>query len=390
MNDQPEAVRDIITYSLRAGERTSDRYYQVISKLCDEVLDQAWRLTAEVLLPFQEWQKDPVRTNNEAILELLSLGVYWRVYIHTAVTSRKPVRRTMTWLVSLRKRSEFLKPGVDVLRGWMGLWLAPSQKSPTQPIPITQKNLVTLLDWLQASGDFSEEVKRLLGWRKFLATLSPHEFAVTIQKAIDLAGWFESHSREILGPYTRNVETFLSQVHPGYRWREDFIFTGRQPLEYHLSMLATEILNRGFRERFLEKDRKIVIVPPCMKAQSEEECLARTTPFGERCANCTPACRINQVTRLGEKVGFDVFIIPDELKVFSTDQKGSSILHSVGVLGISCPLTNASGGWEMKDLAVPAQGLLLDYCGCKWHWHKQGIPTDINFRQLLHLLDIQD
>jgi len=29
---------------------------------------------------------------------------------------------------------------------------------------------------------------------------------------------------------------------------------------------------------------------------------------------------------------------------------------------------------------------LLDYCGCRYHWHKQGIPTDINLRQLLHVL----
>jgi hypothetical protein len=41
----------------------------------------------------------------------------------------------------------------------------------------------------------------------------------------------------------------------------------------------------------------------------------------------------------------------------------------------------------MKRLYVPAQGLLLDYCGCKWHWHKDGIPTDINFNQLLRLMD---
>ena len=38
-------------------------------------------------------------------------------------------------------------------------------------------------------------------------------------------------------------------------------------------------------------------------------------------------------------------------------------------------------------LGVPAQGLLLDYCGCIWHWDKKGIPTDINFNQLVRVVE---
>jgi len=28
------------------------------------------------------------------------------------------------------------------------------------------------------------------------------------------------------------------------------------------------------------------------------------------------------------------------------------------------------------------------YCGCRYHWHKQGLPTDINTGQLLRVLGI--
>jgi hypothetical protein len=64
---------------------------------------------------------------------------------------------------------------------------------------------------------------------------------------------------------------------------------------------------------------------------------------------------------------------------------------SVGIIGASCPLTNVTGGWETRDLGVPAQGILLDYCGCPWHWDLgRGLSTDINFNQLLRLLDIKD
>ena len=60
----------------------------------------------------------------------------------------------------------------------------------------------------------------------------------------------------------------------------------------------------------------------------------------------------------------------------------------VGVDGVSCVLTNASGGWETRALGIPAQGVPLDYCGCRWHWHKEGIPTATNVDQVLRVLGI--
>ena len=71
-------------------------------------------------------------------------------------------------------------------------------------------------------------------------------------------------------------------------------------------------------------------------------------------------------------------MIPDELRVFGSGTGDGS----VGVVGVSCALTNWSGGWEAESIGVPAQGVLLDYVGCKFHWDKDGIPTDINLKKL--------
>lgn len=382
---------EIITYSLRASHSNSDEYYQTIAAFSNDVLVHASRQVSELLGSFQSWSEHTLhispRSRAEAVLELLSLGVLWRVYSPSALASRTGVRRFLTWLAVLRKRNDFLKPGVDVLRGWLGGLLSFHNKPNHPAVPPTLKNMDLLLEWLQASGEFSEEAKRLAAWREYFASLSPLAVSDMLQEAVNLAGWFEARSLEILGEYTGNVETFLANTHPRYRWREDNLFTGRQRVEYHLNMLGSEFLNRSLRAGFLETPKKIVIVPPCLKANSDEECQAKLTPYGNHCANCTPACRVNQVTRLGEKHGFEVFMIPDKLKVFSGDRPELSPGHSVGLVGVSCPLTNASGGWEIKSLGVPAQGLLLDYCGCSYHWHKHGIPTDINFNQLLRLVN---
>ena len=86
--------------------------------------------------------------------------------------------------------------------------------------------------------------------------------------------------------------------------------------------------------------------------------------------------------------------MPEDLRVFSASQMSVShptpaMEDRVGLVGISCVLTNAPGGWETQELGVPAQGVLLDYCGCRYHWHRDGIPTDINFDYLLQVLDIK-
>ena len=384
---------EILTYSLRASHPNSDEYYRSISAFSTEVLKHAIEQASDLLAAYMSWSEPGAnispRQRDEVVFELISLGVLWRVYAASAMTSRSGVRRLLTWLATLRKRHKFLKPGVDLLRGWLGGLLTFAKKPDPAAVVPTLKHLDTLLEWLAASGEFIEEVKRLTNWRDHLASLPPGAVRSALQKAIDLADWFEAYSLERLGETTSNVETFLSVTHPDHCWREDYLFTGRQRVEYHLNMFGTEILNRSLRAGFLETTAKIVIVPPCMKARSDDDCLATATPYGEHCANCTPGCRVNQLTRLGEKHGFQVFMIPDELKTFSTGGGDPSGRQSVGIVGVSCPLTNAPGGWEMKRLGVPAQGLLLDYCGCSYHWHKDGIPTDINVQQLLRLLDIK-
>jgi hypothetical protein len=236
---------------------------------------------------------------------------------------------------------------------------------------------------MQAAGDFSEESKRLALWADYLANQPAAQQTACLEQAVSLAEWFMLESEKVLGAYTPNVEAFLKEKHPAYRWREDRFFTGRQREEYHLYMVGTEILNRAFRDQFLATETKIVLLPPCMKARQDGTCKAEPSPFGDRCAHCTPGCRIHQVTLLGEKQGFTVLIIPHELSVFSSGKIKTPGKNSVGIVGVSCPVTNATGGWETKSLGIPAQGVLLDYCGCHWHWHPEGIPTDINIKQLL-------
>jgi uncharacterized protein len=292
-------------------------------------------------------------------------------------------------LVRLRKKGARWKASADALRGVMnGLFLRSAGPDSAKPAD-TLLALENLLHWLSASGDFPQEVLRLSAWRDFLQTASPAESAAILSAAQDFADWFEQASLEKLGCYTPQVESFLAQSGPRYRWRRDAVLCGRQRIEYHLNMVGAEILNRAFRDSFLQTERKVLFLPPCMKAKPDLDCQATSTPVGERCAGCTPGCRVHQLTKLGEKHGFLVFMIPDDLGTLSSGSGRAVTGDGIGVVGVSCVLTNTSGGWETRQQGIPAQGIPLDYCGCSYHWHKKGIPTDVNLPHLLQVMDKQ-
>ncbi len=382
-------MTEIVTYSLRNDRNHSTQYYQDIAAFTDTFLAEAKAQVSTIIHAFQKHleqthHEDP-RTFAEYAFELLTLCTLWSIYGGEAVGTSKTFQNLLIKLVNLRRKAPFLKPGLDLLRGLITFLFMRSEKRHSQTTSPTIAHLDQLLHWLAATGDFKEEVKRLQAWREFLADQTPEDVENYLNTAVSFADWFQSHSLIALGAYTPHVEQFLTDTHPaGYRWREDGIFCGRQRVEYHMNMVGTEILNRAFRPAFLQTKRKLVLVPPCMKARQDGRCQATETPMGEKCNACEPGCRIHQVTQLGKKQGFTVLIIPHELNVFSNGKMPLKQDESLGIVGVSCPLTNVTGGWETKRLGIPAQGVLLDYCGCSWHWHLAGgIPTDINFKQLL-------
>ncbi len=386
-----------ITYSLRAGQMFSDAYYQEISAFTSEVLTQVESCLLPTIQSFRDAIEasggEPPRTVHEYAFELLVLGVLWRRYAPAAAGVPPLPQHALRRMAALRKQHPTIKPVVDPLRGILArlFLVAPHRNHSVPTTSLTVPNLETLeqlLDWLAASGDFQQEVLRLRAWHGFLAQHGTQDAGTMLAACIQLGDWFATRSNEVLGCYTPNVDRFLIDTHLRYRWREDAIFCGRQRVEYHLGMVGTEVLNQAFRQAFLATERKVLLVPPCM-CQPEAECKAQPTPFGACCAHCSPGCRVNQLTRLGEKQDFGVFILPDELSIFSTSGPSPQAVRGLGIVGVSCVLTNLRGGWEVRQMGVPAQGIPLDYCGCKWHWHDQGIPTDINFHQLFRVMGVE-
>lgn len=149
-------------------------------------------------------------------------------------------------------------------------------------------------------------------------------------------------------------------------------------------MVGAEIMNRSFRTAFNETDAKAVLVPGCMRALPAGKCKSVRAREGLRCAGCFPECRVNELRELGKTLNFDVYIIPhsSDLSLWSPGPGQPRR----GVVAVACVPTLVEGGWELKRYGVSAQCVLLDYSGCKKHWHESGEATSMNLHELKRIL----
>jgi uncharacterized protein len=367
-----------ITYSLRLADNKSNGYFDSISAFADEWEKNSICALEDLITGFcrdRQNQDLPDRAPGVCAFDLLVIGVL--LHEHGAESRAMPgwAKRILHWLVKAQERWPEREGLFKTLRGTIYKGTYPGSVSKNN-----QNTLDVLISWLDAVGE-SVQSARILEWRRFFRECDILDTA--IQRCLQIARDFDRMSQDKLGAYTAQVGSFLENEASKTLWRYDAVLRNRTRLEYHLAMLGTEILNRAYRLKFLACQQKMVILPPCMRIKMEGKCKAESTLYGEKCVACTPACRVNQISKLGEMHGFGVFMIPEELRVF---RGGGDHFEPIGVVGVSCALTNWCGGWDAERLGIPAQGLLLDYVGCKYHWHKKGFSTDTNTKELLTIL----
>ncbi|HEX2945719.1 MAG TPA: DUF116 domain-containing protein [Clostridia bacterium] len=383
----------VITYSLRDPKNGSDIFYQELAAFADDVAGQFNELANSAVSGYVEYCKGKsisrLRSPQEYSFELLVLGTLWNIYSGDASGLEKVPAQLLTGLTKLRKQGGSLKPGIDFIRGILStLYLSPDLYDHIYTLDVSVDHLGILLGWLDATGEFSREVLRLRQWEQYLRTLKKEEAEDIIATAITLAAWFEDRSEEALGKYTENVDRYLNEIRPEHYWREDVIFCGRRRVEYHLNMVGAEIMNRAFRKRFLNTRKKTVLIPACMRILSESECKGHHDERGFHCAGCTADCSVFKLIRMGRENGFGVEVVSHESSISANHGGYSWVSGDTGIVGVACVLNLIAGGWLLDDMDIPAQCVFLNYCGCRNHWSREGIPTEINLSQLKKVLEI--
>ncbi|WP_410511908.1 DUF116 domain-containing protein [Paenibacillus sp. BR2-3] len=369
---------EAVTYSLYGKNTVTDNYYNDVSRFTDEVLDKANK--KEIIEDFSRYvvQKgiEPVEPM-VYVLEFLMIGVLWRVYSPKAAALNSHGGRLLYRLYQMREKNKRIKGQIDLLRGVLGTTLL--AKSTKAVIRKHLDQLGKLIEWLQASGEFDQESKRIAIWRDFIKNKQPRESKHIISEAVQLGSWFEKRSQDALGGYTLNVDPYIENNRQRLKWKENMIFCTRERVEYHLNMVGAEIMNRSFKEAFAQTKEKRVLLPVCMKLKSDDKCRAVQTEDGYVCKGCSKDCQVNTITALGKEHHFKVLIIPHASTAFGQQhiKKGE-----VGIIGIACILNLISGGYKARELGYEPQCVLLNYSGCLKHWHKTGIVTDVDLNRL--------
>jgi len=316
------------------------------------------------------------------------IGLFWKKYAGYASGLSMITRKTSETLYSARNISKMFKPTIEKFRGRLATKHLLKRDKSYGLIPIIE-NLERLIQWLNASKYFSQEHMRLLNWLSFLAQKSPIYVSNFLGSTNEVSSHFIKTTKSKLGVFTSGVAPFLENAIKMYKNREDIIFCTRSEEEYFLNMVAVEILNRSYREKFNNTVKKVVLLPSCMSSPKSGTCQAHhINSYDIECAGCTSGCKVNQIKKKVKKNGMELKLIP-HISNFSKFLKTLQNNRETGVVGVGCVLNLLSKAYEMISMGIPSQFIFLDYNGCQKHWPDIDQPTDLNVKELLNVLKIQ-
>ncbi|MBD3276509.1 MAG: DUF116 domain-containing protein, partial [Candidatus Marinimicrobia bacterium] len=232
-----------------------------------------------------------------------------------------------------------------------------------------------------AAGDFREESIRLNLLVNYFSTLTWNGYQKTAVRMIDFAESFKREAQEWFGEYTGEISAYIKSESPKKRWQENVIFCARREIEYILNLVGSELMNRAFQPAFYDSKKQFALLPACMR-NNPDRCQAKRLDIEMTCTGCDEECNVYRYREMGRREGFAVRIIPHSSD-FSRWLKDWAVDKDYGVIGVACPLHLIAGGLELRKLNISAQCVFLDYCGCKNHWHEDGIMTDLNGNHLL-------
>ncbi len=375
-----------ITYNLAKEQQDSTLFYKELESYSDLLIEYSRYKIEEIVFDYKIFllanKIEKIRSYEEYLYDILSFAVYYKIYFANAQSASVAIIKLAKKLYTLRSKNKNLKKYIDPVRGFIAsAFLIKYKLHYQKSTEYSTEKIHKFIEWLEATGEFREEVKRFYNVENFLLSLKPNEKSNFFSSTFEIADWFEKSSSYFLGDYTVNVKNFLEEEHPSHKWKEDYIFCGRKAVEYHLGIVGAELMNRAFKSEYEETEDKAVLLPACMRAK-QDDCKAIKLGLDLKCTHCTKNCRVNEISRVGIQNNFSVHIIPhssDFTKWLETLAAGKN----VGVIGVACPLNLITGGLELKSLNIPAQCVFLDYCGCKNHWDKKGFATNINIDKLL-------
>jgi len=184
--------------------------------------------------------------------------------------------------------------------------------------------------------------------------------------AFDLTGLSRSFFKEIAKVSDqknlhRKLGTLIERMVETFNIRE---VTGL-PLSDAVTLLNDMVdiyaRNLAQEDSFKKAKRRALLLPHCARKYMDGRCQAKFDPrFSTyQCQHCSEDCLVNQAVRMGEKKGYDVYVLPGG----SCIPKILSQRHYDGIIGVACPNEIEMGIRELGAV-LPFQAVPLLRNGC--------------------------
>ena len=194
---------------------------------------------------------------------------------------------------------------------------------------------------------------------------------------------FQKLGHEILDPYLSGIPGFLARLDtPG--GLESSPLRSKSAEHYLRNILAVGILNRLMRPAFLKVQRKIIVLPDCLKNYGDWECCKAGNGNKTVCTQCTPECLVYETMERFANSHTAIVLEPDDMDAFFAEAVKKN--GSVGVIGVACALTMLSGFAKTIKYRIPTQGVFLNYSSCAYHWANPAYNTSYSLRRMHWLI----
>jgi len=122
------------------------------------------------------------------------------------------------------------------------------------------------------------------------------------------------------------------------------------------------VRNLSEKQKFHKTRKRAILLPHCARKYMDNRCQASFNPKipSYVCGHCSEDCLVNQATRLAEKNGYDIFVLP-----------GSSCVPQIlkrsgyeGVIAVACGNELKIGDDYLQHLGLAGQAIPLTKNGC--------------------------
>jgi hypothetical protein len=183
-----------------------------------------------------------------------------------------------------------------------------------------------------------------------------------------------------LKKYTEKTKEHLRKLPVSKIFDRRLATSGEQ---YHLYMLEIELTNRLYLSRFCNADRKIALMPYCLRDFSVK-CKSTRNGFDYQCNHCSARCFQNHASEILKANNIEPYIwMEGDMKKLAKYTLMEN--RTLGILGIACIPELIWGMRNCRKNNIPVVGIPLNANRCI-RWFGEFFPNSIDLAELEKLV----